>query len=103
MNAKDLRIGNFVNDENGITQIQLGDFYNMEIDRNCPYNPIPLTEEWLLKFGFRQIDKYSFAYKGFFIHKRKIGFKYSKKLIINSVYQLQNLYFALTNEELTIK
>jgi hypothetical protein len=75
-------------------------------------NPIELTEEWLLKFGFDVEDNglatyYGsehdftidtdnnktwkiFGYKGGFVH-------------IYHVHQLQNLYFALAGSELTIK
>lgn len=78
--------------------------------------PIPLTEEWLLKFGFEKnfnnfyeklinkdeddfigkLTDYFFAY---YIDKKD-----NYPLIyIKYVHQLQNLYFALTGEELTIK
>jgi hypothetical protein len=75
--------------------------------------PIPLTEEWLLKFGF---DK---CLNGFWCPKELLNVKISKfsvtqiflsgsdtDLAFNGtehVHQLQNLYFALTGEELTIK
>jgi hypothetical protein len=65
--------------------------------------PIPLTEEWLIKLGFSRIDKYTFVKSGIFIHMRKRGFVFSKKLIVENVNQLQNLYFALTKKELTMK
>ena len=80
------------------------------------YKPIPLTEEWLLKFGFYYLDddneylahpvliealKLNSDSSDFFktctlrIHKNlTIGVQY--------VHQLQNLYFALTGEELTL-
>jgi hypothetical protein len=67
------------------------------------YNPIELTEEWLIKFGFRRIDKYTFVINGIFIHMRKRGFVYSKNLIVKTVHQLQNLYWCLTGKELIIK
>jgi hypothetical protein len=73
--------------------------------------PLPLTEEWLIKFGFESFHKRDFKKKGLFIttyfatpqtlvdddfgNKRVLELKY--------VHQLQNLYFALTNEELTMK
>lgn len=70
------------------------------------FNPIPLTEEWLLKFGFKE-RKNSIPYRyyknrhsielfsNYARMNYSIGFKY--------VHQLQNLYFALYGEELTIK
>ncbi len=85
--------------------------YNFETDY---FEPIPLTEEWLLKFDFSKspFDKTSLQYKkdiysligneenwfclsvGNFVHT---------KVRIQYLHQLQNLYFALTGEELTIK
>jgi hypothetical protein len=78
--------------------------------------PIPLTEEWLLKFGFeinRQTKEENniwrcYSEEGFF-EVEQIGSSfflddnhcYGTK--INHVHQLQNLYFALTGEELKDK
>jgi hypothetical protein len=84
---------------------------------------IPLTEEWLIKFGFgynritkrRYIEYYRLGDSNqsvLFVGKDKqIGFWYGVQnhtldtVAINSVqyvHQLQNLYFALTGKELTI-
>jgi hypothetical protein len=75
------------------------------------YHPIPLTEEWLLKFGFEKTM--SWTYVKDLVGKLKlvyylgekgwsIGFKsYSDFPNLKYVHQLQNLYFALTGEELT--
>ena len=79
--------------------------------------PIPLTEEWLLRMGF----EYEQDEKAFCI-TNELGVKYGVckfennwRLIlysiddwqvashINFVHKLQNLYFALTDEELTMK
>lgn len=75
---------------------------------------IPFTEEWLLKFGFKD-NEYSFDLKA---KTKKItaswysrvvstgvrnGFYIKKYSHIKYVHQLQNLYFALTGEELTLK
>lgn len=78
--------------------------------------PIPLTEEWLLRFGFSQLvsgkaltDEFE---KDSLIlampTNEGAGFQVciEKKYInlnIVWVHQLQNLYFALTGEELTIE
>jgi hypothetical protein len=64
--------------------------------------PIPLTEEWLLKFGFKPLQK-DWQKKGLIIHTRKRGFIVRKSIPqIHHVHQLQNLYFALTGEELVL-
>lgn len=91
------------------------------------YEPIPLTEEWLLKFGFESSvgfedqkydpdDEYAnqFEYtldsgishrdficcpsKGWVI---KIG-DYDDELEIRYVHEFQNLFFALKGKELTL-
>ena len=57
MEAKELRIGNWVNDVGDgciITEIQDGD----DIDFAKDYNPIPLTEEWLIKFGAKEYGSF---------------------------------------------
>jgi hypothetical protein len=68
--------------------------------------PIPLTEEWLVKFGFKK-DEYYNA-----IVKQPIELHVQDNIYwcdilwnsmeIKHVHQLQNLFFALTGEELII-
>jgi hypothetical protein len=125
MKAQDLRIGNLVNYDtaegdvlpNVIDWQDLKWLSEDEQGFNLVHNPIPLTEEWLLKLGFKiykdpetfyyeiKFDKIA-NYK--FCISRKIGFGifyYETNFSItqiNSVHSLQNLYFALTNEELTL-
>jgi hypothetical protein len=105
MEAKDLRIGNFVvtnfKREKEVTDIDHVSFIE---DFMKLYDPIPLTEEWLLKFGFK-IDKQhecDFASIGVFTISFRDNFFYDYTNL-KYVHQLQNLYFALTGEELTIK
>lgn len=65
-------------------------------------DPIDITREWIISFGFKPFCK-DFSKRGIIIHTRKRGFVINKKIpIIKHVHQLQNLYFALTGEELTI-
>lgn len=78
--------------------------------------PIPLTEEWLCKFGFTQISgkqEYFKPFQGRY-HNVLLGglepiykMGYSDdgiiQLPIYYIHQLQNLYYALTGEELKIK
>lgn len=139
MKAQELRIGNYINTS------ALGDFkiskkdmidiikYDGEMHMTNPtkpvLKPIPLTEEWLLKFGFDKdlfvvddenqktsdvvyrIDKDKFVTFSMSAPKGNIWFPMLKNkdggnwLLygIKHVHQLQNLYFALTGEELTIK
>ena len=84
---------------------------NPYIDVISQYEPIPLTEEWLLKFGFDMKDKNRLDWvKGAFNLERsnednsKFCFEvYSHYIPLDYIHQFQNLYFALTGEELTLK
>lgn len=96
-------------------------FYNNLIDF---FYPIPLTEEWLLKFGFVKhfnmfIKSYSrnednmVSFLGIFFEEKInswIGYVGNNNtnfsVAINcyfSVHQIQNLYFSLTGEEMILK
>lgn len=82
------------------------------VNKPSLFSPIPLTEEWLVKFGFKK-DSNPFAggvfdspimgnhidyNSGIFTYRN-----YSTSLIdILYTHQLQNLFFALTGSELTI-
>jgi hypothetical protein len=103
LKANELRIGNWIS--NGAMPITAGfdQIRYAEI-----FQPIPLTPEWLERFGFEKfrlikdgivfdnswlrINESMVAYwRGGFIGK------------IQHVNSLQNLYFALTGSELTLK
>jgi hypothetical protein len=112
MKATELRIGNWVQFKYTETpvRITLGDFVREYKDEHLDdYEPIPLTEEWLVKFGFEKDDGIwehkelmwsceisgdddSFNFKRLGLDIPCIGIFY--------VHQLQNLYFALTGQEL---
>jgi len=128
MKVSELRIGNLLRDkvtktELRVTKLTEQDIVTYVIDRSMfplqdgwGIEPIPLTEEWLLKFGFEMINSSPINYK---IYRLKdISFNVIKdsniklydKIVyseqyryIESVHQLQNLYFALTGEELIFK
>lgn len=119
MKASELRLPNLIIDrhkevvEVRLTRI-LHDYYDEEY-MNDHFSPIPLTEEWLLKFGFRKIDAYNcYILNGllrynvdnnkWFIETPDGPFEsYWVEVPLTYVHQLQNLYFALTGEELTVK
>ena len=138
MKASDLRIGNWVLDceadadesiywkveeiqrlsENKALNQTVGVTYRRGSCWSCDVEPIPLTEEWLLKFGFKQDVDSSFVLNntGVFLDKRfkeniylrtKEGGRFGSEvwnkidnLKIKHVHQLQNLYHALTQKEL---
>jgi hypothetical protein len=101
MKANELRIGNY---------IDTGEFH-LEIARGIHkydpswykyvhmFRPIPLTEEWLLKLPnnfdgleLRLLNGVCF-----------VDYKGNTLTAINYVHEWQNLYFALTGEELELK
>ncbi len=122
MKAQDLRIGNLVYDKhyNLMEVVSLdsrqgyGNVYKDAYGTSSGgvIKPIPLTEEWLIKMGFEKIgtnyEKDWLLLHGniktgtvdFLLNEPKTG-KY-KATILMYLHQLQNLYFALTGEELTI-
>lgn len=68
--------------------------------------PIPLTEEWLVKFGFEvsySMEIRCYCVKGIEAIRFNLNSFYYNTHEIKHVHQLQNLYFALTDEELEIK
>ena len=131
MEVNELRIGNYINQvkyRNGdcnvirkVASVNKEGFLNVDVlgehtIRSLQiifFEPIPLTEEWLLKFGFikyRHILKIHLN-EGLGVNYNKdlkiwyldIHFTTTAKIQINYIHQLQNLYFALTGEELSIK
>jgi len=119
MKANELRIGNYIYEYNKpfkVTHFTIGSFARSSSKYNGgrrDLKPIPLTEEWLLKFGFESSqDYYIKPNSGLMIGVTLDGQLYSHfdsdyPLLLNHkikyVHQLQNLYFAFTNTELLWK
>jgi hypothetical protein len=119
MKAQELRIGNLLQGLSNIrkiAEINTTSFTDTQglstLLRDSM--PILLTEEWLLKFGFEKLNRDVVAYEQCnliveWLFERWTGRLYfdaytSIQIIeIKYVHQLQNLYFVLTGEELTIK
>lgn len=105
MKASELRIGNYVSLHGILVEMTASDF---NFDESY-FTPIPITEEWLLKFGFIQIHENNWQdveceiMVDLFNEKIYIisAMPWKQLNHIKYVHQLQNLYFALTNEELT--
>lgn len=111
--SNELRIGNLVYYEKDKCNVNVGvgDFLYKE---NEYFQPIPLTKEWLVKFGFETFQYggqgnitnagtlkdievcliHNTIYRGGY---RAINYK------LEYVHQLQNFYFATENEELKNK
>ena len=125
MNANELRIGNYVIVENTLRPENLKYHEVTEVSRlscqvTCNDNkfedyygqkyefikPIPLTESWLCQFGLKKSGNH-YLFKtntdsgACLSNDFKLIFSDFERCKIEHVHQLQNLYFALTNEELT--
>ena len=108
MKANELRIRNWVMNKGVHVQIE-------EITPNTVsycfgtytldfVEPIPLNEEFLLRFGIEKMHDGNYWTKKLCIRKDRDEFYalYEQgRIYIQHVHQLQNLYFALTGEELT--
>lgn len=116
MKATELRIGNYIysyypNGEKFVNELNHGGLAEVLVPSSYdfkPDEPIPLTEEWLIRFGFEKGSDGNF-YKDsqFTIYKRGVHFGLIEGSLswveFDYVHQLQNLYHALTGKELTIK
>jgi hypothetical protein len=124
MEANELRSGNIVAQDGdiiyGITTLSIHRF-DIGIIK---LNPIRITEEWLLRFGFTKhefgynlrikddnglsdyllIDLDDFECEIYFTNHRSQGEEVEFKYLTNTyfVHQLQNLYFTLVGSELEI-
>jgi len=128
--ASELRIGNWVNNDIMIPKAKAMQVYPMmiaqlaskeKVGEKTSIEPIPLTEEWILNFGFvKPMEEYihynktqgvwtysiqnhpSFT-EGYLLFIDVDDVAAPPSIKIKYVHQLQNLYFALTGEELTLK
>jgi hypothetical protein len=133
MNANELRIGNYVksNDVNMAPYFTVTASFLKQNENEMSWfiDPIPLSQKWLEKFGFeknkdkrwmRGKSRYAIFYFEYYAtgednsmwrieyHDTDYGRNEYKDCnqwgdVIKYVHQLQNLYWSLTGEELTIK
>lgn len=134
MNVKELRVGNLIrpvfNGTNpaqtpfAVTGMFIQQCHSLELREggsNVGHEGIPITEEWLLRFGFN--ENYSSGVKKKYFHhsllydggnalayviyskepeKNGILFWGNAVPLCYNVHQLQNLFYALTGQELTL-
>lgn len=117
MEANELRIGNLVYHEDDMNApFQIDELYKYDAD---DYHPIYITEQWLVKFGFKNIKGDYYNSSGsirlmIYAHICDVLIYSDEDIYGNPqiswircsevyfIHSLQNLYFALTGEELTI-
>lgn len=107
MKATELRVGNLVTGSSD-TLSRVATVGVSEIEYAHLFDPIPITEYGLKKFGFEYWDDMKLYQKDGFGFKK--GDYHSMAIEMGVVWipckyvhQLQNLYFALRGEELTIE
>ena len=114
MDEKQIRVGNLFeridtmsNETLGVAEFTAHTWYRIGecIDNLEWYTPIPLTKEWFLKFGFKKEGNTAKYWTLGTVDLWEISGTYVNDLDyeVKYVHQLQNLYFALTGEELIIK
>jgi hypothetical protein len=112
MKAEELRIGNLYDNNGNYFVVTPSTIESVFESERVWCKPIPLTEEWLLNFGFKQYETVGIKTHNYI----KGNFKFNSAVLwiaeykgihienkILYVHQLQNLYFALTGEELKLK
>ena len=118
LSATELRIGNWVfNKAHERKQVK-------EVFAYCSvYDPIPLTEEWLLRFGFEEHKIHGYYFKdcgeyeirivinafsgsldsesSWFVSIQTGYYSQPVTLVRKYVHEIQNLFFVLNEEELS--
>lgn len=129
MIASELRLGNWINVKCIAKEALFDDFdpqqcniHNLQgiLSGNDDflYEPIPITEDWLVRFGFKnpyepfwfylEIESPRFIVyvnpetRGIALFDEADEEQYTHYIELNYVHQLQNLYFALTGTELSL-
>jgi hypothetical protein len=118
--VQDLRIGNFAYPFDDIELVSEKEIFRDYIEVNCndltrtvDLYPIPLTEEWLLRFGFNLLSLESESYvnssysqfiidvldTGNFGIKLRFPNGHLIDIELEFVHTFQNIFFALTGKE----
>ncbi len=114
MEITELRIGNYIIQRGEFTSVEsiernLDDWDRINNIRALDCNGVEITKDWLIKLGFKLNGTYWFKDDNTFrfalmdnglhcsIGDDERGFLYN---VLSYVHELQNLYFALNNEEL---
>jgi hypothetical protein len=120
MEAVELRLGNWYDHHGTPKQVTTSVIEDLWGAPRVWVKPIPITAEWLVKFGFENkghgySDNIYYKQQGWYnwahivtisdtgiVMKHGFMNQWSELKSLQYVHELQNLYFALTGEELTI-
>lgn len=111
MKVNELRIGNWVYLISKEKNYQISSGHDIEEIDDAPElfdaTPIPLTEKWLTDFGFVKEGNLWHNQIALYVGNPEHPFNYdvcffehNNLVTVYHVHQLQNLYFALTGDEL---
>lgn len=125
LDSKDLRIGNYyLNEENKLTELSGYYLWQLSVKEHHKsfnqiseeFKPIPISEEWLIRFGFVKYGKLHDSYRlnPFIVELGILGNHYTFRKIMNRdesvllkemkyVHELQNLFRELKGKELELK
>lgn len=105
INKNEIRIGNIIQYKEKLLVVYdwvLIDILTSSNEELKDYSYIPITPEILEKCGFIETDD-CFLHKKIKIHQDYTSFYWGDEVRIYYLHKLQNLYFALTNEELNVQ
>lgn len=120
IDPKELRIGNLIALNDALDKRQYYTVhqlfwdltYHIGVDNSdlvlpkSYFDPIPITPEWLERLGYKKLETDSWMSASGWCTIDKIGSYYQHPmgcLKIEYIHQLQNLYYCLTGQELTVK
>ncbi len=119
MKANELRIGNLVLDQHKEEHIISANCFQIfrypTMDNDYGFYPIPITEEWLLRFGFELSYKSEWVVRYSLKSNHKFTYKYNipegkswleyhgGAIDCIHVHHMQNIIYALTQTELEIE
>jgi len=113
MDARELMLGNNLLNDGIVVTIDARSIFDIWDNKGMKkYEPIPLTDEWLVKFGF---ENPADSWIGSIFHLSEwddfplnwcVALNKNNAILVcklEYVHSLQNLYFALTGQELELK
>ena len=108
MKPQELRIGNWLYRKGDNENMYEVDWITIKEAHN--YQPIPITEEWLEKFGFCHDgimwfvkDGFGYSFEDQRCNWEFLPNRFNELPFLDNVHQLQNLYYSLTSQELKLK